>query len=518
MLVLSTVAIATPAAVAQEQDGTQAVQTLADGEELYLVFGANLEDMTLEEYIETHALGEVDQETSADVIQYQDVDQVNINQQGNATSISIDNGTATAVQEANQRNSNSQVGEATAENRAGDVSNTLFEDVGTVYVVVGDSGQQFEGWGIADKKGDKAETVTQEAQATITQYQEVEQANVNQQNTAFAIAENESEATAIQQSYQYNENLQEGAANATNVYQTDGDGDGDGAKYKKAPDHYQMTYDWHAGEPASAVQLADATVEQAQEVDQANVNEQTAAVAIAVGENATATAVQFTEQSNLNAQLGTAEAINVLEATSGMNVATAGAAADEIVSQETETVGSHDKKKKSDGDGDGGAAQQSNAEVTQYQSAEQLNVNMQSSAIAIATNGSEATAVQLAYQQNYNAQVGYADAVTVGGSSHGGVVYTEETSVTLAGESSSDSLVTFDFAGENYQTNDVDQQANAQIEQAQFVAQENFNEQQGAVAVADGEGETASAVQLSMQENENLQYAAVGAVTVPATP
>lgn len=516
MLVLSTVAIATPTA-AQENDGTQAVQTLADGEDLYLVFGADLENTTLEEYIETHARDEVEQNATAEVVQYQDVDQVNVNQQGNATSISIDNGTATAVQEANQQNSNSQAGEATAENRAGDVSNTQFEDVGNVYVVVGDNGQQFDGWGIADKKGDKADTVTQEAQATVTQYQEAEQANVNQQNTAFAIAENESEATAIQQSYQYNENLQEGAANATNVYETDGDGDGD--KHKKSPNHYQMTYDWRAGESASAGQFADATVEQSQEVDQANVNEQTAAVAIAVGENATATAVQFTEQSNLNAQLGTAEAINALDATSGMNVATAGAAADEIVSQETETVDGHDKKKKSGDDGgDDGAEQRSDAEVTQYQSAEQLNVNMQSSAIAIATNGSEAAAVQLAYQQNYNAQAGYADAVTVGGSSHGGAVYTEETSVTLAGESANDSLVTFDVAGENYQTNDVDQQANAQIEQAQFVAQENFNEQQGAVAVADGEGETASAVQLSMQENENLQYAAVGAVAVPATP
>ncbi|WP_226007768.1 hypothetical protein [Natrinema salinisoli] len=495
MVALSMLAAGVPAATAGEEPvQNETVHALENGEELYLVFGADLGEQSLEEYVDQHAGDTAD--SAAEVIQYQDVDQVNINEQGSAVSIAIDGGEATAVQEANQYNDNEQRGSATAGSRL-QSAETQFENVGEVNIIIGNGGdQQFDGWGVKDEKGDD-ETVTQEALASVNQSQEVGQVNYNNQSTAFALAVDDSDATAVQQSYQRNENLQEGVANASNVYL----GDGEFGHWKDK-----------SGDSGSSVdQSADALVTQEQDVDQANLNEQRGAVAIAVGDNSTATAIQFTDQSNLNSQIGSADATNLLASTAGMNVATAGNVSDDVLSTQTET---HKPEKK---DSDDGAEQTATAGVAQEQGVQQQNINLQNNAMAIAQNGSEAVAIQLAYQQNYNAQIGYADALNVYASPGyvtDEVVRTSSTTVTLDGNSgSSNPGMSYDYAGSASQTNDVDQTASAAIEQHQFVAQENLNEQHTSVAVAE-DGGSAGSSQVTMQENENVQLTSVASTNV----
>lgn len=490
IVALSMIAAGAPAAVAGEDvddsAGDATVHALEDGEELYLVFGADLGDQTLEEYIEEHASGEAD----AQINQYQDVDQVNINQQSNATSISIDGGEATAVQEANQYNDNEQFANANADNVRGET--TQFEDVGTVNVVIGNSdGKSFDGWGVADKKGDKGEIdPDQAADAEVTQSQLVGQLNYNEQSTAFALAENDSEAIALQQSQQSNQNLQQGTANSSNVYVGDGEFED---------------------------QSAAATVNQEQELDQTNINEQDSAVAIAVGNNSTATAIQMTEQTNFNEQIGNASSANILDSMGGMAIATAGIDGDSAMTEAAgamaelqnadEKDGEHQKKDK--------GVQTATTEVTQGQDVEQMNVNLQSAAMAIATNGSDATAVQLSHQTNINAQVGYADALNVYAGpayAHDSIITSDTTSVTLGGGDVAGAPgIAYDYAAN--QTNDVEQEASAQIEQVQYVVQENINEQQAAVAVAE-DGGSADSAQVTMQENENVQFGAVASTNV----
>ncbi|WP_083858620.1 hypothetical protein [Natrialba chahannaoensis] len=498
IVALSMIAMGAPAAAAGEDVSTSGdVHALENGEELYLVFGAELDGMTLDEYIEAHVAGEVD----ATVNQYQEVEQVNINQQSNATSISIDGGQATAVQDATQYNDNEQFGEALAQNIPGET--TIFEDVGTVNIVIGNGdGKHYDGWGVAEKKGhkDKVDTdVDQIAEAEVTQSQYVGQLNYNDQSTAFALADNESEALAIQQSQQTNQNLQQGVANATNVYAGGGD---------------------------FIDQSADATVNQGQSASQENVNQQDSAVAIAVGENSTATAIQLTEQMNFNEQFGAADASNVLTSLAGMSIASAGvddAAAMEDAAQAMSELGDDkkhddkkDKKDKKDKDHKkGDDIQTATSAVNQAQEVEQMNVNLQSTAMAIATNGSDATAVQLATQQNLNAQIGFADALNVyagPGYVHDSTIHSETTSMTLSGGEVTDAPgMAFDYDAQ--QTNEVEQDATTQIEQIQYVLQENINEQQAAVAVAE-DGGSAGSAQVTLQENENVQFGAVSATNV----
>ncbi|WP_408957849.1 hypothetical protein [Natrinema sp. 74] len=495
MVVLSVLAAGVPAATAGGDENLQngAIHALESGEELYLVFGADLSGQSLEEYVDQHADGSAN--ATAEVIQYQDVDQVNINEQGSAVSISIDGGEATAVQEANQFNDNEQRGAAIAENRL-QSAKTQFENVGNVNIIIGDGGDQmFDGWAVKDKKGGD-ETVTQEAIASVNQSQEVAQANYNNQSTAFALAVNDSDATAVQQSYQRNENLQEGVANASNVYLGDGKF---GHKKDKTGDNGPST-----GQDANAL------VTQQQDVEQANVNEQRGSVAIAVGQNSTATAIQFTDQSNLNTQLGKASATNLLASSPGMNVATAGDVSDDILSTETQP-NKPDKKNKNGGE------QTATAGVVQEQGVEQANVNLQNNAMAIALNGSQATAIQLAYQQNYNAQVGYANALNVYASPgyvSDDVTRTSSTTLTVDGNSGTENPgMSYDYAANATQTNDADQQASAAIEQQQFVTQANLNKQHTSVAVAENGG-SASSSQITMQENENIQFTSVSATNV----
>ena len=487
---LSMLAGGMPAAMAGGGDDVNAdsVHALEDGEDLYLVFGADLDGMSLEEYIDAHASegASADGASQSEVIQYQDVDQVNVNEQGDAVSISIDGGEATAIQEADQLNANAQTGEATAESETVSTHETQFENVGNVYLVMGDGGtQQFNGWGIAgdDEKKDDKEIITQAAEAGVTQTQDVAQGNYNNQSTAFAFAAENSEATALQETTQSNRNLQEGAANASNVYVGDGE---------------------------YADQSANAWLTQMQAVEQVNVNEQGGAVAIAVGEGSTATAIQLTEQTNLNEQLGSAEAISAVAAMDGMNVATAGGESSAV---HTETP--------SDGKKDKDDSQTATAAVDQEQAVEQLNVNLQNTAMAIATNESESTAVQIAHQQNYNAQIGYADAINVyaaPGYNYDTAVKTSSTTVTVGGDSVEGAPgMSYDYDTAANQTNTVTQEATAALEQTQFVTQENINEQHAAVAVAE-DGGSANAAQVSMQENENVQFSAVAATNIWITP
>ncbi|ELY82284.1 MULTISPECIES: hypothetical protein [Natrinema] len=501
MIALSMVAAGVPAATAGGEGELNAgtVHALEQGEELYLVFGADLSEQSLEEYVNEHA----DDSSNADteIVQYQDVDQVNINEQGSAVSIAIDGGEATAIQEANQENDNVQSGEAVTESGGVETATTQFENVGDVNIIIGNGGdQQFDGWGIKDKKGDD-KTITQEAVAGVAQSQTVGQVNYNNQSTAFAFAMNDSDATALQQSYQRNENLQEGMANASNVYLGDGKV---GHKKDKSGDH---------GAGSSTGQDADALLEQSQDVVQENVNEQGGAVAIAIGENSTATAIQFTDQSNLNEQIGSADASNLMATATGMNVATAGDVSGDILSTETE-VSEPDKEDKKDGiDGE----QVATAGVAQQQGVEQRNINLQNTALAIAQNGSESTAIQLAYQQNYNAQVGYADAINVYASPGyvtDDVTRTSSTTVTVDGNAGEDNPGTsYDYAGSANQTNDAEQTASAAIEQSQLITQENINEQHTAVAVAE-DGGSAGSSQISLQENENVQLTSVASTNV----
>ncbi|WP_242695529.1 hypothetical protein [Halomontanus rarus] len=541
MLALSMVAFA-PAAIAHESDEahTDGVQTLENGDALYLSFGADLEDTSLEEYVQAHASDDLEQDSVAEIIQYQDVDQVNINTQEGATSVSIDGGEATAIQEANQYNDNDQSAEADATNEARE---NRFENVGEVYILLGDGdSQEFDGWTVIDGDGDSG-GVSQVAEATVSQSQEVDQLNYNNQSTAIAIAENGSEATALQQSEQHNENLQQGVANATNVYADDTDGDkkkkkadrnkkekkkfdGDKKKEKKVGKDKKRGEKVDRGEKKekkadkdkkkkekadgdSGTQYAEASVEQAQNVSQTNINEQGAAVAIAVGEDSTATAIQVTDQTNLNTQYGSADAANVIGQLGGMNAVSAVTDGEsDVLTTDSETNSdTHDRKakKKKDTDGDSDAdSQYAEVEVTQYQSVEQVNINMQNMAIAIATDGSEASAVQMSTQENYNVQVGSANATNA---ETEGAVYTDRTTLTVGGDEVTDNQrLSFDYDGNSKQLNDVDQYTNATVEQVQYVQQLNLNEQHAAIAVAEDGGE-ASSVQVSMQTNENYQFA-----------
>lgn len=483
---ISMLAAGAPAAMAGGNDDADAdtVHALEDGEDLYLVFGADLDGMSLEEYIEAHASDEleIDQESNTEVIQHQNVSQVNINEQGEAVSISIDGGEATAIQEANQINANAQTGDASSKNDAVSSQTTQFEDVGNVTLIMGNGdGQQFEGWGVTDESGEK-ETITQSAEASVTQTQAVAQGNYNEQSTAIAFAAENSTATALQQTDQYNENRQEGAANATNVY---------------------------IGEGEYAEQNADAWLTQEQAVEQRNINEQGAAVAIAVGENSTATAIQVTDQTNLNEQVGSTNAANLIASMGDMNIASAGDSS--VVDTETPHEGKKDK----------GDSQSATTSVDQEQAVEQLNVNLQNTAVAVAINDSEAEAVQMASQQNYNAQIGSAAALNVyasPGFNYDSASQTTSTTVTVGGDDVENAPgVSYDYDTSANQTSEVTQDATAALEQTQFVTQQNVNEQHSAIAVAEDDG-SAAATQVSMQENENVQMAAVAATNVWIAP
>ncbi|WP_049971887.1 hypothetical protein [Haladaptatus cibarius] len=436
--------------------GSAAARTNANGEDVYLVFGADTSS-DLESWLADRAgdLQSSSQESNSEVIQYQDVNQLNVNQQENAVAISIDGGQADAIQRTYQNNTNTQKGDAESINAKKEKKEHTFEDVKHAYIVfAGDSdSREFSGWVVSDDVFQSK----QSAEADIEQKQEVEQANYNSQSTAVAISEGGSYSRSYQRSYQENNNVQTAKALAANV------GDGDSQK-------------------------ADSSVAQWQDVDQLNVNEQGIAVAIAVGEGSTAKAWQVSCQFNTNKQVAKAAAINFDP--KSMDEAKAMARMKGDFSES-------DVKRMDDG------AKQSNtqdaeADIDQWQDVNQLNINLQNAAVSVALDASVATATQASYQANLNAQV--AEATAVNFEDGGWKAATVLNGTDAKGDGSW--AVSYDNGGKQVNK----QAAIANIDQEQYVEQLNVNEQYSAVAFAVKDG-NASAEQLNYQLNQNEQIA-----------
>jgi len=458
----------------------EAVKTLENGDELYFVFGADLGNRSLDEFLESQVATPTDpsveagREEIADVVQYQDVEKVNFNQQGGAISIAIGGGEATAIQEETQQNTNSQVGEATAESTVAPSQDLSFENVGDVHIVFGNSDDRgFDGWSVRDETDGSGRDVGVSTETSTTQQQNVSQVNFNDQSIAIALAENESTALAYQRSTQTNKNRQQGSTTLRETGTTAG----------------------------AADQSTQASIDQSQTLSQINQNQQGMAVAIAVGSNSVATAVQITDQTNLNEQYASVETLSHLESMAGMNVATADEANSSVL-----TTG---------GEGTNGD-ETADVSMTQYQHTEQVNINLQSAAVAVALDGSNATAIQLAEQRNYNEQIGVTTAASIyeNVTANAGTVISNETTLTIGGDAIRGTApITIGHDGENGENDQRtadEQSSSAQFEQIQFVTQENRNRQQAAIAVAERNA-SANASQITIQRNRNVRFADVEA-------
>ncbi|SIQ67167.1 hypothetical protein SAMN05421858_0029 [Haladaptatus litoreus] len=436
--------------------GASAARTNANGEDVYLVFGADTSS-DLESWLENRAgdLQSSSQESNSEVIQYQDVNQLNVNQQENAVAISIDGGQADAIQRTYQYNTNTQKGDAQSINAKKEKKEHTFEDVKNAYIVfAGDSdSREFSGWVVSDNVFESK----QSAEADIDQEQEVEQVNYNSQSTAVAISEGGSYSRSYQRSYQENNNVQTAKALALNV------GDGDSQK-------------------------ADSSVEQWQDVDQLNVNEQGIAVAIAVGEDSVAKAWQVSCQFNTNKQIAKAAAINFDPKSMDEVAATARMNGDFSESDVKRTKTGKDQANTQDAE----------ADIDQFQGVNQLNINLQNAAVSVALDKSDSYATQASYQGNFNAQVAEAAAVNIDEGNWKAATVLNGTDAKGDGSWA----VSYDNGGDQ-----VNQQtAIADIDQAQYVEQLNVNEQYSAVAYAENDG-TAMAEQLNYQVNQNEQIA-----------
>lgn len=429
----------------------------ADGDSVYLLFGVDASSTDLESWVENHK-GEIkakSQQSSSEVIQYQNVSQLNVSQQRNAVSIAINGGKAEAIQRTYQNNENTQAGSAQSINASKETKKQKFKGVKNAYVVFAEKtdSREFSGWVVSDD----AYQSEQSAEATIDQTQEVEQFNYNRQSTAVAIAEDSSYSRAYQRSYQENENLQSAEALAANA------GDGDS-------------------------QSATSSVIQSQDVTQLNVNEQGVAVAIAVGKDSVAKAWQISCQFNTNQQIADATAVNfdpksIEEVTASAKIKGDVSGADMTHSKDGKTQSN----------------QVASADITQVQSVGQENINLQNAAVAVALKDSQATATQASYQANFNAQIAEATAVNVEDGHHKACKVMDGTDV------KGDDSWAVAYDNGNQQTATVD------ITQLQVVEQLNINDQFSAVAFATNCGD-ASAEQLNYQVNENIQLAEATAV------
>ncbi|WP_458207687.1 hypothetical protein [Haladaptatus sp. NG-SE-30] len=338
LLVVSTMSIGmvNVAALGDASAGQDDSVVHANGDDVYVVFGADTSSTDLETWVDEYQnqVGTSSQESSSQVIQYQDVQQLNINQQGSAVAISIDGGKAEAIQRTYQDNTNTQTGVAQSVNAKKATKKKTFKDVKNVYVIFAGetSSREFSGWVVSDDSHESE----QSADAHVDQYQDVDQLNYNSQSTAIAIAEGGSYARAYQRSYQSNQNIQHGEATAANV------GDGDS-------------------------QNADSSVWQYQNVSQLNVNEQGVAVAIAVGEGSVAKAWQISCQYSVNRQVGKATAINF----DPQSVEEVTASAD------MQGDFSDSDVKRTNSDGAQSNSQSASANVNQFQNVSQQNINMQ---------------------------------------------------------------------------------------------------------------------------------------------
>ncbi|WP_199174979.1 hypothetical protein [Halegenticoccus soli] len=494
--------------VATAEESEDGVLTLSGDDDVYIVFGADTEDLS--EWVEEHRQ-EITQEASARVEQYQDVDQLNINQQSGAVAISIDGGDAKAIQRTYQANENTQEGEANSINAADQTQEVSIKNVGNVHIVFADEcSREYSGY-VVDTSGGVQESA-QAADASVDQEQDVEQLNYSNQSAAVALSAEKSEATAYQRSYQSNENLQVGVAEATNVSEQAQDG---------------------AGEQSSS-QEANASVEQDQDVDQLNVNDQGYAIAIAVGEGSVALAVQESYQVNVNRQLASASAANFNEQTQSLDeqIETLDEQANELEKQaqtpltcvasagSVASTGSDDSTDEADAlaskmddisaEARSAAAeeaaeqentQEAEATVVQSQEVDQENVNLQTAAVAIARNCSRATAFQESYQSNVNAQIAVAEATNESEQSQADG---SQTQILLSSDGEDDRWSVDYDNGNQRQVNE--QEARAAVEQVQYVEQLNYNEQYAAIAYAQDNGE-AESHQVNYQQNVNTQYA-----------
>ncbi len=429
----------------------------ADGEDVYLIFGVDTDSTDLESWLADHK-GDVQassQESSSDVIQYQDVSQLNVNQQKKAIAISIDGGSASAIQRTYQHNKNEQEGNAWSVNANAERKQRTFTDLSDVYIVFAHEtdSRDFSGWVVSDHEYESE----QDAEADIDQEQDVEQANVSSQNFAIALAEDDSYARSYQRSFQINKNVQDAEALAANIGEADD-------------------------------QSADSSVDQSQEVDQLNYNEQGVSVAVAVGEDSTAKAWQVSCQFNSNKQIANAAALNFDPKL-----------VDEFMASANMTGDYSDSDVKRGSDGSAQSNEQgAESDVDQYQHVSQLNKSFQKAAVAIALDGSQSMATQASYQGNFNAQIASATSVNVDDG------WYKLDGVTKGTDAKGDGSWAVAYENGGKQVNE--QTAISEIEQSQYIEQLNVNEQNSAIAFARDEG-TATAEQLNYQRNENVQFA-----------
>ncbi|WP_227357536.1 hypothetical protein [Haladaptatus salinisoli] len=435
--------------------------THVDGDDIFLVFGADTSSTDLESWVENNKcdIKANSQQSSAEVIQFQDVSQLNITQQGVAVAISIDGGEADAIQRTYQNNENTQAGSAQSINESQEKEKQTFKDVGNAYVVFAEETncREFSGWVISDD----AYQSEQSAEATVDQVQEVEQANYSTQSTAVAISEGGSYSRAYQRSYQKNKNVQTADAVAANV------GKGDS-------------------------QSAESSVEQSQTVDQLNASEQGVAIAIAIGEGSVAKAWQISCQFNVNKQLATATAVNIDPKSLKEVTASAKMKGDFSKKDMTHSKNGSDQSN----------IQTASANIEQFQEVSQLNVNEQNTAVAVALDDSSATATQVNYQANLNAQVAEATALNIDTGQYKACKVMKGTDI--KGDDSW--AVAYDNGKQTTQ-----QAADVDITQVQFVEQLNVNEQLSAIAFAINDG-NATAEQANYQVNTNVQKAEAAAV------
>lgn len=439
-------------------DETATETTSVDEDDVYLVFGADTSSTDLGSWVEDH-VGRIrarSQRSSAPVLQYQDVTQLNVSQRDNAVAVSVDGGRADAIQRAQQSNENTQSGDARSINVPTETTDRTFEDVGAVYVVFAEETdcREFSGWVVSDD----AYQAEQSAEATVEQKQEIDQLNYSSQSIAVALAEDGSCSKAHQRSFQKNENSQTANAVASDV--------GSGSS-----------------------QSASSGVLQAQNVDQLNAAEQGVAVAIAVGPESLAEARQVTHQLNVNEQVADATAVNFDPRSIERVTASAGLTGDFSAVDLT----------RSNDDGSGQSnVQAASAEIDQFQDVAQTNVSMQNAAVAVGLGDSRATATQVSYQANFNAQVADAAALNVDVGQFGA------RRVMSGQNAQGDDSWAVSF--ENGGSPGDEQLADVDIEQIQIVEQLNESNQTGAIAVAINDGR-ASAEQLNAQVNRNAQAA-----------
>ncbi|MDG5818531.1 hypothetical protein [Natronococcus sp. A-GB7] len=446
----------------EKEEEEEAKSHEINGDDLYLVFGADSSEKDLDSWVDKHRdeINGDSGESLPNVIQYQEVSQLNVLQQGNAISIAIDGGDATAVQETEQDNVNVQDASAESIDVAHETRDETFYDPSRVYIVFAEETgcRTFSGW-VAREDSYRNE---QSARATIEQTQTVDQFNYNSQSASMALAEKGSCARSYQRSWQANENYQHAEAVAANI------GEGDR-------------------------QEAEASVEQAQDVSQLNVSEQGVAIAIAVGECSTAEAYQLSSQLNVNEQTADATAIS-FGFRSADDILDCAEMEGELPDGAVERT--DDGKHQSNGQG-------ASADITQVQRVGQENINLQNAAIALAKKDSDATARQVSYQGNFNAQVATAEGLNV---SDGRC-----SACTVLNGAAANDDGSWALAYENGDS-DIDlEAAAAEIDQYQFVEQVNVNEQFSAIAYATHCGE-ATAEQLNYQANQNVQLTEARAV------